>query len=227
MNMRGQYASPPSRTRSARMSEWACRNHASSSSGCTTFGDASRTATDTEAVDQALAYLEADPYYFRSGYARAKLARSLAQATLSDADRARARRYVLDRSRRRKHCNQRELGQLAGAVANNDLRRGAPRAAARAGPRRPRDGPFTRCAASAGPGSRPPTSTAAHDLVLMDLRRTTWTPPSVARVADWLWSPEWEAELRDIARHHGPDRAGAKHLIEAADRRRQGRRPGH
>ncbi len=32
------------------------------------------------AADQALAYLEADPYYFWSGYARARLARSLAHA---------------------------------------------------------------------------------------------------------------------------------------------------
>jgi hypothetical protein len=185
-----------------------------------------RDAGDADAVDQALAYLEADAYYFRSGYARAKLARSLSQAPLSETDRERARRYVLDAVDGRKHCNQRELAQLAGAVANNELRRTL-RARLHAA-----DHATARRALHTLRGVRSPGLTAAdieaaHELVLVDLRRTTWTPPSVARVADWLWSPQWEADLREIARHHGPDRAGAKHLIEAADRRRQRRRPDH
>ena len=185
-----------------------------------------RTGEDADAVAQALAYLEADPYYFRSGYARAKLARSLAQASLSDRDRERARRYVLEAVVGTKHCNQHELAQLAGGVANNELR-AALRAQLHAS-----DHSIARRALHTLRGVRSPGLTAgdvdaAHELVLVDLRRTTWTPPSVARVADWLWSPEWEAELREIARHHGPDRAGAKHLIEAADRRRLRRRPGH
>jgi hypothetical protein len=188
--------------------------------------DRLRDSQGADAVDEALAYLEADPYYFRSGYARAKLARSLAQASLSDADRARARQYVLDAIAGRKHCNQRELAQLAGALANNGLRT-ALRARLHGG-----DHATARRALHTLRGVRSPGLSAAdfetaHELVLLDLRRTTWTPPSVARVADWLWSPAWEADLRDIARHHGPDRAGAKHLVEAADRRRQRRRPGH
>ena len=180
-----------------------------------------------DAADQALAYLEADPYYFRSGYARAKLARSLAQASLSDADLERGRAGTCStRSTGRKHCNQRELGQLAGAVANNEMRATLRTRLHDAGPLQCATGP-SHAARHPSPGLMPADLEAAHDLVLVDLRRTTWTPVSVARVADWLWTPEWEAELRDIARHHGPDRAGAKHLIEAADRRRQRRRPGH
>ncbi len=186
-----------------------------------------RESGDPGAADQALAYLEADPYYFRSGYARAKLARSLAQATLSDADVERARRYVLDAVDGRKHCNQRELSQLAGAVANDEMR-----ATLRTRLHDPDRSKARRALHTLHgirrPAFMPADFEAAHDLVLADLRRaTTWTPVSVARVADWLWTPDWEAELRDIARHHGPDRAGAKHLIEAADRRRQRRRPGH
>jgi hypothetical protein len=185
-----------------------------------------RDGEDTDAADQALAYLEADPYYFRSGYARAKLARSLAQASLPDADRARARRYVVDAVAGRKHCNQRELGQLAGAVANNELR-AALRAQLHASDHSTARRALHTLRGVRSPGLAAADVQAAHDLVLVDLRRTTWTPPSVARVAEWLWSPEWEAELREIARHHGPDRAGAKHLIEAAERRRLRRRPGH
>jgi hypothetical protein len=185
-----------------------------------------RDGEDVDAVDQALAYLEADPYYFRSGYARAKLARSLAQASLSRTDRERARRYVLDAVVGGKHCSQRELSQLAGAVANNELRavlRARLHASDHATARRA----LHTLRGVRSPGLRAPDFEAARELVLVDLRRTTGTPPSVARVSNWLWSPDWEADLREIARHHGPDRAGAKHLIEAADRRRQRRRPGH
>lgn len=185
-----------------------------------------RSPEDTEAVDQAFRYLETDPYYFRSGYARAKLARSLAHANLSDADRERGRRYVLDVVDGSKHCNQRELSQLAGAVANNELR-ATLRARLHAA-----DQSTARRALHTLRGVRRPRLSAAdidaaHELVLADLRRATWTPVDVRRVADWLWSLDWEMELRDIARHHGPDRAGAKRLIEAVDRRRQRRRPGH
>jgi hypothetical protein len=185
-----------------------------------------RSQLDAQAVDDALRYLEADPYYFRSGYARAKLARSLAHTNLSEADRERGRRYVLDVVEGNKHCNQRELGQLAGAVANNELR-----ATLRARLHAPDHSTARRALHTLRgvrrPGLRAADIDAGHELVLADLRRTTWTPVDVMRAADWLWSPEWETELRDIARHHGPDRAGAKRLIEAVEHRRQRRRPGH
>ncbi len=147
---------------------------------------------------RAFAYLEADPYYFRSGYARAKLARWLAQATLADTDRERARRYVLDAVDGRKHCNQRELAQLAGAVANNGLRT-ALRAQLHGRSTEPRETALHTLRGVRSLGLSAADFEAAHELVLVDLRRTTWTPPSVARVADWLWSPEWEEELREIA----------------------------
>lgn len=46
---------------------------------------------DPTAVEDALAFLEEDPYFFRSGYAREKVARWLARAPLAPKQRARAR----------------------------------------------------------------------------------------------------------------------------------------
>ena len=42
--------------------------------------------------------------------------------------------------------------------------------------------------------------------------------PTCERLARWLWTPEWEAELRDLTQHHGPERAPAKKLLESIDR---------
>ncbi len=74
-------------------------------------------------IDEALAYLEADAYYFWSGYARARLARRLAGLALSAAQRTRARQYVLDVVDGTKHCGQPELAQLARSVADNPMRK--------------------------------------------------------------------------------------------------------
>ena len=40
----------------------------------------------------------------------------------------------------------------------------------------------------------------------------------VARLAVYLWSREWEAELRNLLPHHGPDRAAAKRILSAVKR---------
>ena len=121
------------------------------------------------------------PLLLPLGLRGAKLARSLAQASLPDADRARARRYVLDAVAGRKHCNQRELGQLAGAVANNELR-AALRAQLHASDHSTARRALHTLRGVRSPGLAAVDVEAAHDLVLVDLRRTTWTPPSVARV---------------------------------------------
>ena len=70
--------------------------------------------------------------------------------------------------------------------------------------------------------------TAARALLLADAGYTAWLPPNVERLARWLWSTEWEAELRDLTQHHGPERAPPKKLIEAIDRAggERGERPG-
>jgi len=173
-------------------------------------------------VDDALTYLEADVYEFRSGYERARVARRLSHSSMDAAQRARARRYVLDVVEGRKHCTQPALGRLAHAVADNPTR-----AALRArllstdtevARRAMRTLSFVR-----HPSLNEDERERARGLVLADAGRTSWVTPSVRRLARWLWAPEWEAALRELARHHGPDRAAAKKLIEDRDRRREHR----
>ena len=74
------------------------------------------------------------------------------------------------------------------------------------------------------PGLTPDDVAAGRSLVLTDAAQGQWLSPTVARLAIYVWSDDWEAELRSLLPYHGPDRAGAKRLLEAIDRRR--RRPG-
>jgi hypothetical protein len=59
---------------------------------------------DPDAAEEALLFLEADPYCFRSGYIRKKLCRALKQAPLDREKRSRIRSFVL-----RAVCIQRPL----------------------------------------------------------------------------------------------------------------------
>jgi hypothetical protein len=74
------------------------------------------------------------------------------------------------------------------------------------------------------PGLTPDNLAAAQALVLSDAANGNWLSPTVERLARYVWSHEWEAELRSLLKHHDPDRAAAKRLINAVDRRRS-RRP--
>ena len=75
-----------------------------------------------DAVDEVLTYLELDPYYYWSGFARTRMARRLAHARLDAIQKERGRRYVLACITGAKHCGQ-GLRPLAGAVADNATRR--------------------------------------------------------------------------------------------------------
>src|SRR5436190_18528918 len=80
-------------------------------------------AGEPEAVEEALTFLERDPYFFRSGYARERVARWLARVELTPLQKARARAVVLSTVDGPHHCPQPGVGQLARAVINNPLRR--------------------------------------------------------------------------------------------------------
>ncbi len=54
-------------------------------------------AQDTEAIEMAVRFLEADPWFFRSGYIKAELLGRLRTAPLNDDQLERLRRIVLDR----------------------------------------------------------------------------------------------------------------------------------
>jgi hypothetical protein len=181
-------------------------------------------AGDAGSIDHALAYLRSDPYYFRSGYARDRLVGRVARAALTDAQRAEARAFVLLCVDGLVHCRARELGRLAGATADNALRRALLdrfRSPNRDVARR-----AIRVLASVKrPGLTDGDRAVARQLVVEDAARTPWLSRDVDRLARWLWSPAWEDELRAVTRHHGPDRAAAKRILAAADARRN-KRPG-
>jgi hypothetical protein len=178
---------------------------------------------DPESIEVALTFLERDPYFFRSGYARDRIARRLAQAELTAAQRVRARTVVLSTVDGQRHCPLPGAGRLARAVADNPLRRVL---------RARLHDPDTAVARRAlrmvvnvrNPGLTADDITAAQALVLADAARGNWLSPTVAKLAAYMWSGAWEAELRRLVPYHGPDRAAAKRLLEAADRRRR-RRP--
>jgi hypothetical protein len=173
---------------------------------------------DGPSVDEALSFLEEDPYFFRSGYARERLARRLASVELTEAQRTRARTVVLTTVDGQRHCPQPGVGRLARAVADNSLRR---ELRARL---HDRDNATARRALGVianvrHPGLTPDDLRAARELVLAEAGRGRWISPAVARLAVYLWSNEWETELRSLLPHHGPDRAAAKRLLSAVKRR--------
>ena len=179
-------------------------------------------------IDAALAFLEADVYEFRSGYQRARVARRIAGLSLDARQRARARKYVLDVVDGKKHCTQQAVGQLARAVADNSMR-ATLRAKLHADNVHVARRALRTLSRVRHPDMSAADETAARALVLSDAAFSAWLPPNVERLARWLWSTEWEAELRELTVHHGPERAAAKRLIETVDRRRdasKARRPG-
>lgn len=77
---------------------------------------------DPAAIEPAVVVLEVDPVFSRSGYAKEKLMRALAQASIGPDHAARLRAVVLRRCRARwpRH-EMRALRSLARAVATPDL----------------------------------------------------------------------------------------------------------
>ncbi len=178
---------------------------------------------EPQAIDAALTFLERDPYFFRSGYARERVARRLARVQLTGAQKVRARALVLSSVDGQRHCPHPGLGRLARAVSDNPLRRelrarlhGDAEVARRA---------LRTVVNVRHPGLTPDDIEAARALVLTDAARGQWLSPTIARLAIYLWSDKWEAELRALLPHHGPDRAAAKRLLDEVDRRRRRPRP--
>jgi hypothetical protein len=166
------------------------------------------------AVDEALDFLERDPFFFRSGYARERLARRLASVRLSAAQRLRARAIVLSTIDGERHCPFPGVGKLARAVADNSLRRALrarlhhrdPAVARRA---------LRTIANVRHPGLTHDDLAASRALVLADAGRGQRLSPTAARLAAYLWSREWERGLRSLLPYHGPDRAAAKRLLRS------------
>ena len=173
---------------------------------------------DAAAVDRALTYLEADPYYFRSGYARQRVGRKLAHQVMTDTQRARSRAIVLGWVDGTLHSGRVAATHMARSSADNSLRRSLRN--------RVHDDrvDVARRALQVlievkHPGLSERDLRRMRDLVVADAGRYPWLSPVDYRVAMRLWSPEWRAELVAVTKSHGPDRKAAKLLLQAAERR--------
>ena len=76
---------------------------------------------DREAIEDALLFLEVDPWYFRSGYLKERLIRSLKQAPLTEQDKERIRQIVISVARGKNRREFRNFCSLASKVSNQEF----------------------------------------------------------------------------------------------------------
>jgi hypothetical protein len=180
-------------------------------------------AREPTAVDRALSFLEDDPFFFRSGYARQRIARKLAGADMTEPQRVRTRRIVLAWVDGQLHPGRAGAARLAGAVADNEMRR-ALRARLRGDPEDVALRALYALIYVKHPGYTPEDLDRARERLLRDISGEPFAPTPSLQAAMRLWSPDWESELRDIAVVRGPRRAAAKALLQHVDRRRERKR---
>lgn len=85
--------------------------------------EAGLAAGESDAIDAALDFLQDDPHYFRSGYAKQRVLRRIAHQALTDEQRRRARAVVVQYVDGGAHGTMRQLQRVARRVADNPLRR--------------------------------------------------------------------------------------------------------
>ncbi len=76
---------------------------------------------DPEAIELAVRYLEANPWYFRSGYHKAEMLKFLKRNPLSEGQCARLRKVILDRVRGNPVREMRAYCRLAPRVADEQF----------------------------------------------------------------------------------------------------------
>ena len=171
-----------------------------------------------EAIDAAIEFLEADPWCFRSGYAKGRLMRHLAQVEPTPDQVARLVNIVLhvvDRGGRPEFRDATRLARkIGGAELRTQLRQRL----------HGTDTPVARRALFALLDLRRPRLTAedlavARRLTLDELRRQSvapneyWWQTWPERLAVRLASADWIATLLDEIRTNGPDRHAALLVI--------------
>jgi len=75
-----------------------------------------------EAIEQAILYLEVDPWYFRSGYLKERLVRKLKAANLSTKNCNRLLKVIWNVARGKNRREFRDYCRLAAVVASEDFR---------------------------------------------------------------------------------------------------------
>jgi hypothetical protein len=76
---------------------------------------------DQEAIELAVQYLEANPWYFRSGYHKAEILKFLKRLPLSQEQSTRLRKVILERVRGKPVREMRAYGRLAPRVTNDQF----------------------------------------------------------------------------------------------------------
>lgn len=79
-------------------------------------------AGDEQAIEMAVRFLEADPWFFRSGFIKDEMLRVLRRAELSDHQQERLRAVVLDRVRNGSGREFRQYCRLARLLSNSEFR---------------------------------------------------------------------------------------------------------
>lgn len=74
-----------------------------------------------QAIDEAILYLEVDPWYFRSGYLKERLIRGLKAADLTERDRRRLRNVIWNVAGGRNRREFRDYCSLAAVVGDDGL----------------------------------------------------------------------------------------------------------
>ncbi|MFY9293551.1 MAG: hypothetical protein WAP03_23045 [Methylorubrum rhodinum] len=171
-------------------------------------------------VEYALAYLELDPFYFRSGYTRNRVAGHLSLQRLDETQRERARALVRQAVDGARHTPFPGIARLAGSVADNALRRALRARLHSSDPHVARRALRTLVHVKR-PGYTPADIGVARRVIVAGAGRWQWLTPEDYRLATRFWTHAWEAELRDVAQDHGPERAGATRLLEAMVRRHE------
>ncbi|GAA5481801.1 hypothetical protein [Haloferula sargassicola] len=77
--------------------------------------------SDRQAIDEAILFLEVDPWYFRSGYLKERLIRGLKAAQLTERDRKRLRNVIWNVAGGKNRREYRDYCSLAAVVGNCDL----------------------------------------------------------------------------------------------------------
>ena len=79
-------------------------------------------AGDEQAIEMAVRFLEADPFFFRSGYIKAELLRAMRRVQLSDNQKERLRSVIVERIRSGGRREFREYCRLARSLVNSEFR---------------------------------------------------------------------------------------------------------
>lgn len=177
--------------------------------------EAALVARSGGAVDRALAFLEADPRYFRSGYAKQRILRRLANLPMTGDERARACTLIVRYVDRGASGALREVRRVARRKADNAVRHALR-------DRLASDDPLVAWRAlyvldavkHPGLKARDVANARAVIEAAAGSPSFPFVYPDTERLARRFWSSEWHAEL--VAHARSTRDLGARRLLDRA-----------